>query len=177
VGDCLELLVRVADAGRDHRAAQRARAAVEDPAARRQVVGEAVVDQVAGTETRGMERALGAPETAARRLQLVDRAGRGEEARRRAGRQTAEGRRFRLQRDQVRLAGHRESRQGRAVGHRRRVDAVQNAREAGRRLLGVGQLALQRGHERRLALLRAACFEIVEVVPGTGHASQRLRRL
>src|SRR5690606_41829198 len=61
----------VAGAGGDHGAAEAARAAVEHPAAGGQVIGKAVVHDVAGAEAGGEERALEAPEAGACRLEFV----------------------------------------------------------------------------------------------------------
>src|SRR3546814_4392885 len=62
VGDRLHLLLRIADAARDNRAAETARSGVEHPAARCQVVGKAVVQHVAGAKASGEKRALQPPE-------------------------------------------------------------------------------------------------------------------
>ena len=56
VGHRLHLLLGLADAAREHRAAQRVRAGLEHRARRREVVGEAVVDEVAAAEARREQR-------------------------------------------------------------------------------------------------------------------------
>src|SRR3546814_9485807 len=63
VGDGLDLLLAVARAARDDGAAEATRGTVQHPAAGRQVVGKAVVHDVAGAKAGGEQRPLQAPET------------------------------------------------------------------------------------------------------------------
>src|SRR3546814_3744744 len=73
VGDGLDLLLAVARAARDDGAAEATRGTVQHPAAGRQVVGKAVVHDVAGAKAGGEQRPLQAPETGPGGLELVDR--------------------------------------------------------------------------------------------------------
>ena len=98
--DQLELRLGIAGAGRDHRAAERARGGIEDEAAGRQMIAEGVEHDVAGTEADGEQRPCAAPGIGLRAFRLEDRAGRGEQPRERAGRgrdEAAEGRRCLVQ--------------------------------------------------------------------------------
>src|SRR3546814_1190709 len=67
VGDGLDLLLAVARAARDDGAAEATRGTVQHPAAGRQVVGKAVVHDVAGAKAGGEQRPLQAPETGDRK--------------------------------------------------------------------------------------------------------------
>src|SRR5690606_36600083 len=68
----LVLRVRVAGAGRKHRAAERPRALVEHEATRRQMVGEGVVDDVAVADARCEEGARRLPRVDSRSLRFPD---------------------------------------------------------------------------------------------------------
>ena len=83
--DQFELRLGIAGAGRDHRAAQRARRGIEDEAARRQMIAEGVQHHVAGPEARREQRPRAAPGIGMDGLGLEDRAGRGEQPSERAG--------------------------------------------------------------------------------------------
>ncbi len=106
------------------------------------------MDELALAEPGGVQGAGRAPEIRLLCLQLVDRAGRGENApglRRADGGQAAEGRTLALQTDQLVLARHR---QGGQVLQRR--DAIrrhpgQKIRVEGRGLLSMGDQGGQRG--------------------------------
>ena len=79
-GDRLQLLLGLADAGREHGAAHRVRARFHDEGAGRHVVAEGVVDQVAGAEPGREHGAPGTPVVGRGAFGLVDRAGRGKQA-------------------------------------------------------------------------------------------------
>ena len=78
ISDRAQLLLGLAGAGRDHRAAERLRRALGHRPGRGQMVGEGIVDEVAGAEAGGVEGARHAEEIGASGLQLVNRPGRGE---------------------------------------------------------------------------------------------------
>jgi len=134
--DQVELLLGVAGAGRDHRAAERAGGGIEDEAARRQVIAEGVVHDVAAAETGGEQRARAVPRIGLGGFRLEDRAGRDEQVRERAGLdrdEAAEGQGGLLLRRQPRLAHHRQLRQRGAAGDRIGVDALEPRGVARRR--------------------------------------------
>jgi hypothetical protein len=169
VFDQVELLLGVAGAGRNHHAADRARARVEDEAAGRQVIGKRVEHQVAGAQAGSKERAARAPGIVVPAFRLVDRPGRGEQAaergqrRRHAGHEAAERRRGLLQSDQVGLAQHRQAGQRRARGDRCWIDRAQVLPPAGGGERGLDQ-AGQPLQEVGLAGCGVARFACVEVV-------------
>src|SRR5690606_34163249 len=78
--DQLDLLLGLADSCRYHRAAELARGAVDHPGARSQVVSEAVLHDVAGTDSRGVHRPRGAPRVLADAFGIEDRPRRNEYA-------------------------------------------------------------------------------------------------
>ena len=164
VDDRLHLLLGLAGAAGDDGAAERVRAGLHHRAGRRQMVGEAIVQHVAGAEAGGEQRARHAPVIGATPLGVIDRAGRHEEARELARRprgEAAEGRRLFLQRDELALARHRQLGQRLAIGHRVRLDILQQSGEIGRVTLGVRHLLRQRRHQRQLARFGVAGFECV----------------
>jgi hypothetical protein len=168
----------VAGAGREDRAAEGARAALQHHPRGREVVGKAVVQQLAGAEPRGEQRAGEAPVVGGVGLRLVDRAGRGEDARQpRHGRgdHAAEGWCLRLARDEVRLAREREARQRRGAIDRGRIDGGQQRGVVRRVRLRVRDQTRQRQAQRRPARVGTAGLQRV-VVPVMDH-SQRFRRL
>ena len=81
IGDGLHLQFGLADAGREHRAAERARAGLENDAGRREVIGEVLWTRSPARNAGRVQRAREAPVIAAVALRLVDRAGRREDAR------------------------------------------------------------------------------------------------
>ena len=80
LGHRLHLLLRLAGAAGKHRAAQRMRAGFEHRTRRREVIGKAVVDEIARAESRGEQRPRQAPVIGTRALGLVNRPGRREHA-------------------------------------------------------------------------------------------------
>src|SRR3546814_16695213 len=62
VGDRLRLLLRIADAARDNRAAETERSGVEHTAARCEMVGKALVPHVASAKASGEKRELQPPD-------------------------------------------------------------------------------------------------------------------
>jgi hypothetical protein len=149
VGDRLDLLLGVADAGRDHRAAERLGAGVHDVPARRQVIGERVVHDIAGPKAGGVERPRGAPPVGVIALGFEDRPRGHQQAPQLAGRlqrQSAERRHRLLQGRQVGLAQDRQLGERGARGHRLGVDALEvrgPARRAHRPRDRLGQLREQ----------------------------------
>ena len=110
--DQVELLLGVARPSRDHRAANRARAAVEDESARRQVIRKRVQNDIARAQSGGIKAACCAPGVLVSRFGLVDRSRRREqppEPLDRIGDETTEGRRRLLPRRQFRLAQDRQA--------------------------------------------------------------------
>src|SRR6266851_5430846 len=79
IGDRAQLLLGLADAGRDHWAAECMRRTLDHRAGRGQMIGEGIVDEIAGADPGGVEGARHAEEIRPPRLQLVDRSGRGED--------------------------------------------------------------------------------------------------
>ena len=115
MGDGFDLLLGIADAGRDHRTAERVRAGFQDVAAGRQVIRERVVHDVAEPKARREQRARRTPPIRAEPLGLEDRPRRHQQALELSGRahhKAAERRVLALQGRQVGLAQHRELRQG-----------------------------------------------------------------
>ena len=104
-------LFGIAGTGGDHRAAERQRAAFEDPPAGRQVIGKAIDDDLARGDA-GRGESLGrAPRIAAGGFRLVNSPGRSEQARERARRrrsETAERRLGGLQRGERRICARPE---------------------------------------------------------------------
>ena len=145
VGDRVHLHLGLAGAAGNHRAAERVRAGLDHRAGRREVVGEAVVHEIAGAKAGGEERARDAPVVAPRALRVVDRAGRGEDARpsfSAGGRvQAAERRRAFCSspRSDLRVTGSCAS--ARAIVIAARIDALEDAREGRRVLLAHARLA------------------------------------
>jgi hypothetical protein len=173
MGDRPDLQLALPDAGGDHRAAQRMGRRLEHGAGRREMVAEGVVDDVPGPEPGGEQGAGEPPPVAAMALRVGDRPGRQEQPRELAhwrGGKPAERRRRGLQRRQPRLAQHRQPGERRARGQLGRVDLAEQPGPARRRLLGPRHLARQRRHQRRLACLRVAGFQLVVVV---GHITLR----
>ena len=72
--DRLELLLGIADAAGNDRAAERMRARLENVGAGRQVIGKRIVHDVAGAEAGGKQRARAAAEIVAVAFRLEDRA-------------------------------------------------------------------------------------------------------
>ena len=72
MGDRRDELFGVAGTGRKDGAAERDRTAFEDPPARREVIGKAVDDDLAGDDARSAERLGGTPGIAADRLRFVE---------------------------------------------------------------------------------------------------------
>ena len=176
----LQLLLGVAGAAREHAAAQRQRAAFQDPGPGGEVVAEAVVHQVAGLEAGGLQGAGAAPVVGTVAFGFVDGAGRLVDAPRPAhrargapadGAEAAEGivraagtglARGLLALQQRVLARDGHARQRGAVGHGVGVDAGQRG---GQRRLGRSgaQLRGQGGHESGLALGGVAQGQGVDV--------------
>ena len=128
-GDRLELLLGIARAGGDDRAAERMRAALHDVAARRQMVGEAVQHDVARAKARRAASAGAAPHgSVAMRLRLEDRPRRGQQAlerRRRVAASPPNGGAAACTALQVGLAQHRNAREIGAGSAATRVDALE----------------------------------------------------
>ena len=164
--DQLELLLGIAGAGRNHRAAQRPRRGVEDEAAGRQMIAEGVEHDVAGPEAGRKQRPRAAPGVGMSGLGLEDRAGRGKQPPERPQRprdEAAERRRGLVQGREFRLAQHRQARQRGPAGHGSRIDALQ-ALGIGRRGHRLAQHVRQPGKQLRLALGRLARFKGVVMV-------------
>lgn len=107
---------------------------------------------------------------------FVDRSGRGKHPPHlppAGGHQTAEGRVFPLQCDQLVLAHHRQLRQCHSRDDGGGIDVAQGFGKPRRMSLGVGDLGRQARHEVALALFGITRFERVEMV---AHASQRFLR-
>ena len=133
----------------------------------REVVGEAVVDDVAGPEAGGVEGAGEAPVVGPRPFRVVDRPGRGEdagEARRRRGVQAAEGQPAAVQLDQLGLAQQRQAGQRGAGRDLVGLDAGQPLGEPGRVVDRVAHQARQGVEHRGLAL--GGCADLLPVVVG-----------
>ncbi|SPD63265.1 protein of unknown function [Cupriavidus taiwanensis] len=162
----LHLRIGLADAGREHAAAQPVGAAFHHHAGRGEVVGEGVVDQVAGAKAGGVHGAGGAPPVGVVAVGLVDRAGRLEHVAQLAQRrrvEPAQRRQRALACAQVGLARHRQLGQCRARGQQARIDAIQQFGKVWRLVARMGHLACQGGKERLLADFRRAGFERIEV--------------
>ena len=107
-------LLGIAGTGGDHWTAERERAALQNPPARRQVIGKAVDDDLAGGDARRGKGLGRAPGIAAGGFGLVNSPRRGEETRERVDRRSrkpAERRLGALQRRDRRLAQDRDQRQ------------------------------------------------------------------
>ena len=117
--DGVELQLGVADAARHDGAAQRPQRRFHHDAGRRQVIGEGVVDDVAGPEAAGMHGARAAEIVGLVGVDLEDRAGRHEDMAHlahRHGDQPAHRRLLLLHLAQHRLAQHRQPGERRARG-------------------------------------------------------------
>ncbi len=140
VGDRRHLLLGLPDPAGENRAADRMRAGFEHRPRRREVIREAVVDEVAGPKPGREERAREPPVIGGRAFGLVDRPGRREDAacaspaRRR---QAAERTRLLLQRRELRLAHDGQPCERVARGDRRRIHVRERARERRRMRLRV----------------------------------------
>ena len=113
-----DLQLGVADAAREHAAAERPRALVEYEPARRQVVGERVVERHPGADAGGVQRAGRGPRVDARSLRLEHRPRGGEHARAAEAcgvDEAAERRRLALRGHQRVLPEHRQACEGGAV--------------------------------------------------------------
>ena len=176
VGHRLQLQLGLAGAGRKDGAADRVRAAFHHRAGRREVIAEAVVDQVAGAKAGGEERSRHAPVVGTRTFGLVDRPGRGKHAqgalRWRPNRAPADGREA-----AERIARTPERCWLSSSSRLRRIGSVASAARARRSLwrhrrrrsrsAKAGAWALRRrrsaprrhGHQRRLALVGGARLE------------------
>src|SRR5439155_7332306 len=71
IGDHARLHLRLPDAARNHRAAEVMQARLEHAAGGREVVREAIEDDVALAKARGEERARGAPEVGPPSFRIV----------------------------------------------------------------------------------------------------------
>ena len=160
----LGLHLAVAGAGGKDRAAERARAEVQDEAARRHVIGERIVDHVARPETGGKQRARRAPGIGPGALRLEHRARRHEHPFRRPAdrREPAEGRFGLLRRHQLRLPEDGKLRQFGARGDASRIHPVEmggKARRGGHRLC---QMSRKTAEKLGFALLGGARLTLVE---------------
>ena len=120
IGDRPQLLLGLAGAGRDDRAAKRFGGALDHRAGRGQMVGKGVVHEIAGAKPGGKERPREAAVIGAPAFRLVDRSGRGEDAAQRRHRHRGKPAKRRvapLQLDQLGFAGQRQIGQGPPVGH------------------------------------------------------------
>src|SRR3546814_12914398 len=114
----IDLRIGLPDTGGENRAAERPRTGVEHRARRGEVVGEAVVQQVAAPEAGGEQGAPGAPPVLAAALRIGDRTRREEDPTQRgalAGAHPAARGRFPLETDQIRLAVHGPRSEARSV--------------------------------------------------------------
>ncbi len=130
MGDRGDEQLRVRRAGRNHRTAERERAALEDPAARREVVGETVDHRLAALNAGGGERPRRAPRIGVGGLRLVDAGGRRKEAREGAGRrggERAERRLGALHFGERGLPQYRDQREVRRRAQRGEVDVAELA--------------------------------------------------
>ena len=113
-------------------AAERERAALEDPSAGREVIGKAVDDDLARSDAGRGKRLGRAPGIAAGELRFVNSPGRSEETRERArrrGRERAERRLGGLQRRDRRLAHDRNERQIAGPAQFAEIEVAELARE------------------------------------------------
>ncbi len=140
------------------------------------MIAEGVEHDVAGAETDGIQRPCAAPGIGLGALGLEDRARRGEQPRKRAGRgrdEAAERRGGLVQRRQLGLPQHRQARQRGPAGDGGGVEAGKPFR-IGRRLHGLAQHAGQPGEQVGLAACRVAGLQGVKMVTHEG-CSGRLR--
>ena len=172
-GDGLQLLLGLAGAGREHRAADSVRARFHDERTGRHVVAEGVVHQVAGAKACREQGTGGAPVVARRALRLIDRAGAGVQARHGGavadGGKAAEGilagrAAGLLTRQQLALARDRQARQRGARVDGRRIHARQDLAHGRTGRLRVRHLPRQRRHQRRLTLGRRTRFQGIEEI-------------
>ncbi len=160
----MQLLLGLAGAGRDHRAAERLGAALDHRARRGQVIGEGVVHQIAGAEPGGEEGPREAPVIRPPALRFVDRPGRHEDAsegRHRRRRQSAKRGVLPLQLDQLGFAGQRQFGQCSPVDDIFRMNPGEQLAISRRALFRRGNDLRQRRHQSRFAFGRIACFESV----------------
>ena len=166
--DRRELLFGVPGAGGNHRATERVRARFQHEAPGSQVIGKAVVHDVAGPEAGGEQRARRAPEILALPFGLEDRPRRHQQAPHAAGRrdvEAAERRPLFLPLGQLGLAQHRQLRQFRPRGHGIGVDAGK-LRRPPRRTQGQRDEVGQAAEKITLARVRIAGLELIEMVRG-----------
>ena len=179
--DQLELLLGIAGAGRNHRAAQRPRRGVENEAAGRQMVAEGIEHDVAGPEARRKQRPRAAPGVGMDGLGLENRPRRGKQPPERSqgpGHEPAERRRGLVQGREFRLAQHRQARQRGAAGHGSGIDALQPL-GIGRRGQRLAQHVRKPGKQLRLAIGRLARLERIVMIchdefPRLGSIARRL---
>ena len=164
IGDRAQLLLGLAGAGRDHRAAERLGAALDHRARRGQMIREGVVHEIAGAKPGGEEGPREAPVIRPPALRFVDRPGRHEdpsEGRYRRRRQAAKRRVLPLQLDQFGFAGQRQFGQAAPIDDIFRMNPGEPMAIGRRALLRCGNDLRQRRHQSRFALGRIACLECV----------------
>ena len=173
LGHGADLLLGLACTTRKHGAAQSVGAGFHHGARRREVVTEAVVNQLATAKARRKHGARHAPVVCARAFGLVNRAGAGKDARHllaktqraKAAKDIAPSgaRRLLLLQKGV-FANHRQLRQRGARRNVGRVDMCQRGAKGRGLRFGVGNVCRQGSQERRFAGLRGAGFQRIEMV-------------
>ncbi len=166
--DRLDLLLGVADAAGDDRAADGLEAGLENVGARREVIRKAVDGDVAGADASGEYGSTRAVHIAFHALEFEDRSRRHQDPFGLPWREcieAAEGRIGFLQRDQIGLAQQRQLRQSLAGGDLRRIDARKVLRIAWR-LHRIGDDGGQTLVNGTGAGFRIARFQIVEIWGG-----------
>ena len=176
VGDRLQLQLGIAHPGGKHGAADRIRARFDHRRGGCQVIAEAVVQQIAGAKTGGMQGAADAPVVGARSLRFIDRPWRLEHPpcatsrsrrliapahRRQAAEHVAAGTGA-CPFEQLVLAQHRQPGKRRPVADLCGIDRCEQLRVGGGMRARMRQLALQRGHRFTLPLLGVAPLERIE---------------
>mmetsp|Transcript_1047 Transcript_1047/g.2754 ORF Transcript_1047/g.2754 Transcript_1047/m.2754 type:complete len:443 (+) Transcript_1047:656-1984(+) len=177
----LQLQLGIADPAGKAGRPEGAQAGFHHGARRGQVIAEAHMGQLAGTDARRMQGTRDAPGVGAVGIGfgLVQRARRLEDAPRYAGRKTAQAQRAArgLGRSQAALAGQRQLGERGAAGDGRGIDARQQLRVGRAAGLGMGDLGRQCRHQRRFPLHRVARLQrVVKRVAVHRSSFQRNRR-
>src|SRR6516165_4560026 len=134
MGDCFHLLLSIADAARNDRAAKRVSPGFENESTGGKVIGKSIVHEVARAKPGGKERARGVPPVDAIALRLEDRTRGHQQALelcRRGYVKAAQGRAFPLALFEIRFAQHRKTGERRPGSNRRRIDTSKLAGPAG----------------------------------------------
>src|SRR5437762_3596130 len=175
----LNLLLSLADAAGKHRAAERVRAGFHHRARWREVIGEAIVDEIAATKSRGVQRTREPPVIGRAAFGLANRTGRCEDTARiaptRRGESAERTIRF-LQLEQLGLARDGNACERLVSCDRGGINVRQNARERRRMRLRVRDLARKLPQLLALARRRVTCLEPVEVIAHRPDRSETLPR-